>query len=120
MEREFLGRRKLVGREPADFTDVVRGLRLSGDDARRPVEVQRRRRVRLRPVAVDPDSDELFGLDLEARLLADLPADRVERVLALLEEPAGEIPVALERLAGAAREEDPAPAVDAERARGRL
>ena len=83
------------GRNHAELADVVRRLGLAADEPRRPVEVQRRVRVLVGAVAIHPDAEELAGLDLEPGLLAQLPAQGVERVLALLEEAARQIPVAL-------------------------
>jgi hypothetical protein len=103
-----LGRlRQLVGREPADLRDVVCRDRISFGP-RGPVQVQRVLATAVFSVAVHPDADEAFGLDVETRLLAELAPDRVERVLALVHEAAGEVPPVFVGRVGAAREQQPA------------
>src|SRR5438105_12771761 len=98
LERELVRSGELVGLEPGELADVVGRLRLAADHACRPVEVERRLRGRVAAVAVHPDSEELERLDLEAGLLPQLAAQAVQRVLALLEEAAGNVPAALDRL----------------------
>src|SRR5438105_2042459 len=116
---EAKGRRGRAGepveREPAEVGDVVRGPELAADDARLPVEVQRRPVTLARAVAVDPDADERARLHREAGLLAELAAEAVERVLVLLEKPARKVPAAAVRLVGPPAEEDAAVAVEADR-----
>src|SRR5262245_8891070 len=92
-ERELLVRWQLGGPEPAQLAHVVRRLGLARDDERRPVEVQRRGPVRVLPVGIDLDGDEVEGLDLEPGLLAQLADDRGARILSLLEEAPGQIPL---------------------------
>src|SRR5215216_6593498 len=87
----------LVGGKPAELGDVVRGLGISFDDAGRPVEVERRCGGAVASVAVHPDPDQVEGLDLDPRLLLQLAPSAVERVLALVEKAAGEVPAALVR-----------------------
>src|SRR5215211_5910926 len=120
LEGELLVRGQIMRPEPAQLAHVVRRRRLAREHARRPVEVQRRRRVLVLAVGVDLDRDEVERLDLEPRLLPELPDDRRARMLALLQEAAGEIPLALVRSYGAAREEDPPLLVEDDGARGRL
>src|SRR6187401_3050706 len=91
LERELVQAGQLVAPEPAQVVDVVRGSRLAADRARNPVEVERRLRRRVAAVAVHPGAEELQRLDLEPRLLAQLAAQAVERVLAFLEEAAGSV-----------------------------
>lgn len=85
-----------------------------------PVQVERRRRVGRFAVAVEPDPDELVRLDLEAGLLAQLSAERVERVLGLVEETARDVPRAAVGIAGTADEQQAVVLVEDEGADGRL
>ena len=63
-------------------------------------------------VRLHPDAEELDRLDLEAGLLAQLAAERVERVLVLLEEAAGNVPAGRARVVAAASEQHAAVALD--------
>src|SRR5204862_108497 len=72
---------------------------------------------RVAAVAVHPDPEESLGLDLEARLLPELPAKAVKWRLAFVEKPARDVPQALERRPCPPGEQDAA-AVDTERAGG--
>src|SRR5512133_470858 len=110
-----------VGRdEPAKLGDVVVRLGCAFDDARRPVQIERRRGRPLSPVLVHPHAEELERLDLDAGLLTQLPAHAVERVLLLVEEPAREVPFALERLDSPPGEQNTPLAVEADGAGGGL
>jgi hypothetical protein len=71
-------------------------------------------------VSVEPGPDEPVRLDLEPRLLAELPAETVERRLGLFEEAAGQVPCVPIRIAGPANEQQPPVVVDDERAGGGL
>ena len=107
-EREVSGRRELVRSEPAELGDVVRGDRLPLVHLDRPVDVQRGGGVGRVAVDVHPDADEAHRPGDEPGLLLELATKPVERVLALLEEPAGTVPepeVGLDRPTG---EEQPA------------
>src|SRR6187431_2887466 len=118
-ERKLLSR-DLVRSKPTELRDVVGRLRVSVDDPGRPVEIQGRLSRAVPFVAVDPDSEELERLDGDAGFLPQLPADAVERMLLLVEEPAGEVPLALERIDRPTREQEAPLAVHADRTRGRL
>jgi diacylglycerol kinase family enzyme len=118
-ERELVVR-DLGGREPAELGDVVVRLGRALDDASRPVEVERHGRRAVAAVAVHPDSEELERLDLDSRLLAQLAAHAVPRMLLLVEKPARKIPLAGERVDAAPREQNAPVAVETDRARGRL
>src|SRR5262245_48526286 len=106
----------LVWCEPPHLGDVVRCRRLTAEHARSPVEVERVVRVLVVAVAIHPDPDEVPGLDLEPGLLEQLAPEPGERMLALVEEAAWEVPVAAEGLAGAAGEEGAALVVGHDRA----
>jgi hypothetical protein len=58
-------------------------------------------------IRLDVDPQELGGLDIEPALLAKLAAQRVERVLRLVDEATGQVPVALARLECTPREQHP-------------
>src|SRR5215218_7092666 len=120
LEGKIVVRRQLGGAEPPQLADVVGRLWATGDDVRRPVEVQRRRRVVALPVDVHLDRDELERLDLEPGLLAQLTDDRIAWMLALLEESAGQVPLALVGRPGSPAEQDAAVIGDDDGARGRL
>ena len=78
------------GRTSASSVDVVGGDRLA-------VAARRASSGRERSSAsygLDERPEPLDRLDLEPRLLEELAAQPVERLLALLEEPAGQVPVA--------------------------
>src|SRR5688572_19294110 len=115
-ERELPVRWQVVEREPAELGHVVCRDRLAGDDARGPVEVEGRGGLFGPTVRVGPDAGELQRLDLEPCLLAELTAQRVERVLAHAEESSGYVPLPGLRLEGAAREQESAIPVEDERA----
>jgi hypothetical protein len=87
---------------------------------RRPVQVEGRRRVRVVAVAVEPGADELTRLDVEPGLLAELAAQRVERALGLLEEPARKIPGVSIRVVGTTHEQQTPLLVRHQRAGRRL
>src|ERR671924_973384 len=83
--------RQLVRREEAKLEDIVGRLGRTVVDPRAPVEVQRRDLAVARAVPVHEDPDELGVAEADPRFLAELAVQRVDRVLALLDEPAGEI-----------------------------
>ena len=99
--------------------DVVRGRRLPFVHLDCPVEMQRCDGFGRVAVGGHPDADESRGARDEARLLEQLATEPVERMLALLEEAAGTIPLPDERLDRAAGEEQPALCVLDERAHAR-
>ena len=120
-EGNLLVGRKVVDGEPAELGDVVRGSRLAGDDARVPVEVERRRvRVLGAAVAVGPRAREPERLDLDAGLLAQLAPQPVEWLFIHFQEAAGKIPLPRLGLELAPCEQNPAAFVGHERAHGGL
>jgi hypothetical protein len=88
-----LGRQYLISTRPGGGR-----TRLAGDDAGEIIDVQGEIGPVAVGVAVDQDGERLAELDLQAGFLADLAARAVGRVLAGIEETAGHVPVALERL----------------------
>src|SRR5437773_11315109 len=90
VEGELLGRRKLVVREPPQLDEVVAGALLAPGRPREPGEAEHG----AARVVLGPHAEELERLDLQACLLAQLAAKRVERILALVEEAAGNVPQA--------------------------
>ena len=88
-ERKLGGRRQLVGREPPQLDEIV-GRSAVTVHARRPRQAEHDTAV----VRLEPVAEESERLDLEAGLLADLTAQRVERELVLVQEAAGQIPLA--------------------------
>src|ERR671925_1013434 len=112
--------RQLVGREEAKLEDVVGRLGRTVADPRAPVEVQRGDLAVARAVPVHEDPDELGLAEADPRFLAELAVQRVDRVPALLDEPAGEIPLAGARLGGAPAEHNSAVVVDDESRSSRL
>src|SRR5581483_7246502 len=93
--------------EPAQLVDIVRGRRLAvaADEPGEPEHEVVLVRLEVRAA-------ELDRLDLDSGLLAELPLEPVDRVLALLEEAAGDVPVPLPRLALPSGEEHPALALE--------
>src|SRR5512132_3241312 len=112
--------RDLSGREPAELGDVVVRLGRSLNDAGCPIEVERGRRRAVAAVAIHPHPEKLKGLDLYARLLAQLAAHAISGMLLFVEEPARQIPLAGERIDPPPGEQDASLVVEAHRARGRL
>ena len=91
-------------REPGELGDVVRGSFGAPGDPSVPGEAEDS--PPLIP-GLHPDADELPWLDVEPGLLLQLPDERVERMLVLLEEAAGQIPEPGARLVRAAAEQQP-------------
>jgi hypothetical protein len=100
-ECELAGRRQLARSEPAQLNEVVAG-RTFAVDASGPREAEDDPAV----VRLEPVPEELDRVDLERRLFADLPAQRVERELVLVQEPAGQVPEAGARILRAPAEQD--------------
>src|SRR5262249_48331950 len=100
-ERHLLGER--LGPEPCQLLDVVvrDGLTVT------PYEPAQREYV-ARAVRVDVRPQPLEGLDLEPGLLAELPPEARQRLLALLQEAAGQVPHPLWRLVLAPADQDAA------------
>ncbi len=94
---------KLGGCEPGELFDVVGAARfaIGVDD---PGETQRELLV----IGIDEGAQQLDGLDLEPRLLPELPPQTLERFFAFLEEAAGEVPVTAPWLDSAPAEQDAA------------
>src|SRR5262249_9567240 len=120
VERDLVVGRQLCWSEPGKLRDVVVGPRLACDHSRRPVQVQRPRSLLTVAVAIHPGADELERLDLETRLLAELAAKRVERVLALLEEASGQVPLSPLGLDRPPSEQEATGAIGDEGAGGRV
>jgi hypothetical protein len=70
-------------------------------------------------VDVEPGAEEADRLHPEPRLLLELAAERRLRLLALVDEAAEDVPLALLRLAGATSEEDTSVGARDDRVRGR-
>ena len=104
-EGELGRRRELVGREPAELDEVVGGASFPAR-ARGPRETQYEAAV----VRLEPEAEEVQRLDLEPGLFAHLAEQTVEGQFVLVQEPAGEIPLALAGIEGTPAEEHaPAP-----------
>jgi hypothetical protein len=119
-KRQLCSRRKLTGGEPAQLGNVVGRHGLTRDDPGRPAEIEGR--VPVLSVPVRHGTDEANRLDLETRLLTELPPERVERLLELVHEAAEDVPLARGRLVGAAAQQHTPRVVDDEPAdrRGRF
>jgi hypothetical protein len=109
-EGELRRRRQLVPLEPAHLHEVVARAGLP-DGACRPREAEDDPTV----VRLEPVPEEVEHLDLERGLLADLAPQRVERVLVLVQEAAGEIPQPLAGVQRAPPEQHAAVLVQAHR-----
>jgi len=105
---EFVRPGKLVRLEPAQLDQIVTGTRLTRGPCG-PREAQHDAAV----VGLEPEPEEVERLDLERRLLAGLAPQRVERMLVLVEEAAGEVPEARPRIEGATAEQHPPASVEA-------
>jgi hypothetical protein len=116
-ERKLLFGGELVRLEPAELRDVVGGRRVSGNDPRRPAQIECG--IALVAVPVGDDADELLGLDIEARFLSQLALERVARLLVLVHEATQEIPAPRRRLVRSPAEKDASSVVDDEAADGR-
>src|SRR4051812_38731310 len=108
MRKRKLVERKLVAPEPAKLRQVVAGAFGAAGRRRAPRQAEHGAPV----VGLEVDPDESGGGDLEPRLLADLAPQPLERVLRLVEEPAGEVPEAECRLELPPAEEHASGAVD--------
>lgn len=97
-ERQLLVGWELVRREPAQLDEVVGRPFLPTGDPGVPGQAEDRAALVAR---LHPDADELLRLDDEAGLLAQLPDERVERMLVLFEEAAREVPLPNARVVGA-------------------
>jgi hypothetical protein len=86
-EGEFRGRRELIRLEPAQLDEIVTGPSLAAP-MRRPCEAEHDPTV----VGLEPEAEEIDRLDLESCLFTNLPPQAVERMLVLMEKPAGQIP----------------------------
>src|SRR5207249_925651 len=85
VKSKLLRRREFCGITPVQLGNVVGRRGLPREHTRRPVQVERPRRSLALAVPVDPDPGEFERLHLQAGLLTELPAESVERVLALLQ-----------------------------------
>src|SRR4051812_24729274 len=99
-ERELARRWQLIRREPAHLDEVVCGARVACHP-RRPRQAEDDAPV----VRLEPEAQELERLELEARLLAHLATEAVERQLVLAQEPTRKIPQTLAGIERAAAEE---------------
>src|SRR4029450_7864005 len=70
--------------------------------------------------AIHPDAEEALVSDLDPGLLAQLPFDAVQRILALFEEAARQVPLPGEGILRALTEENAPPVVDDNPGRGRV
>ena len=113
-ERALLGGRRRVSWKPAKLRYVVRWGRIARYDARLPDEVEHARRLGTVSVRVQVGPEELAWLDLEAGLLAQLPAEAVERMLALVEKTSERVPEPGVRIMRSAREQHASRVVDDE------
>lgn len=111
-ERELARQRQLLRLEPAQLDEIVGGTALARR-LRGPGKAEDGSLV----VGLEPEAEELGRLDLQSRLLTDLPQQSVERRLVLVQEAAGEIPEALAWIVGTAAEQHPPLFVDADRLR---
>src|SRR6266436_5523886 len=98
-ERELGGRWQVVRLEPAQLDEIVTGTGI-------PVDVGRPCQAEHDPpvVGLEPEPEEVDRLDLEGSLLADLPLERVERMLVLVQKSAGQVPQTLARIERATAE----------------
>jgi hypothetical protein len=108
-ECELRGLGQLVRLEPVELREIVRrpgfphglrGPRQAEDDASL--------------VRLEPEAEEVERFDLEARLLPELAAKRVDWVLVLVEEAAREIPPASTGIDGAPSQQDASALVEAD------
>ncbi len=113
-ERELGRARELIRLEPSELREIVTGARLSSG-AGGPGEAEHDASV----VGLEPEPEELEWLDLEARLLPNLPTERIERVLVLVQEPARQIPEAGAGIERAPPEQDSPTPVEADALRPR-
>lgn len=90
----------VVSREPLQLDEIVAGARIAVT-ACEPRQAEDDAAF----VRLVPEAEKGERLDLESGLLADLASQRLERLLALLEEAAGQIPVAAPRLEATAAEQ---------------
>src|SRR5712691_180456 len=90
----------VVSREPLQLDEIVAGARIAVT-VREPRQAEHDAAV----VRFVPEPEKAEGLDLESGLLADLASQRIERLLALVEEAAGQIPIAAPRLEAPAAEQ---------------
>src|SRR5579864_3954281 len=91
---------QLVRAEPRELLDVVGRNRLPLA-AHEPAHPEHEVRV----VGLEMRAEPFDRLDLDSRLLAELTLEPFDRLLALLEKPAGDVPVPSSRLDPAPREE---------------
>lgn len=118
-EGELIVRWERVEREPAKGGDVVGRGHLAAGCGRLPDEIENWGRIGPVAVRVHEGADEVARLDDEAGFLEQLPAQPVQRILALLEESAGSVPEPRVGLLGATGQEDATVVVAEERSDGR-
>src|SRR5438093_3041224 len=104
----------LAGREPLQLDEVVARPRIAST-TREPRQAEDDAAV----VGLVPETEEPERLDLEAGLFADFAPQRFQRLLALLEKAAGQIPTAAPRLEAAAAEQHASLVVEEYRLRSR-
>jgi Cyclic nucleotide-binding domain len=107
-ERELRRARELVRTEPAQLGEVIARPGLAAPSSR-PGEAEDDPAV----VRLEPETEKLDRLDLERRLLPDFAPQRVEGVLVLVQEAAGQVPEPLAGIEGAAPEQDATELVEA-------
>src|SRR5258705_12051977 len=108
-EGELRGPGKLIRLEPAQLDEVVAGQSIPAR-MRSPSEAEHDPFV----VRLEPEPEEVDRLDLERGLFTDLASQTVERMLVLLEEPAGQIPETLAPIGPPPPQEHPAPGSEAD------
>src|SRR5205085_7188377 len=111
--RELVPRELVLGK-PSQLGEVVGRTRYAAR-ACNPRQAQNGPAV----VRLVPEPEEAQRLDLEARFLTDLPPQSCERLFALVEEAAGQVPVAGVRLEPATAEQDSVVVVEHDRFRAR-
>ncbi len=109
-EGKVRGAGELVGREPMQLYEVVPRAAHAGC-TRGPGEAEDDAAV----VGLEPEAEEVEGLDLQRGLLADFASQPVERMLVLVQEAAREIPAPLGGIECAAPEEHASVLVEADR-----
>ncbi len=107
-EPELGGGRELVAGEPAQLLEIVARRRLAARDRRQPGDAEHRAPL----VGLEPEPEQLADVELETGLLQHLAPKPVERVLALVEKPAGEVPASGRWIVRPPAEEHPVAVAD--------
>jgi hypothetical protein len=113
-ERQLRRTRKLVRSEPAQLDEVVARPGIAASSSR-PGEAEDDPAV----VRLEPEAEKIDRLDLERCLFPDFAPQRVERMLVLLQEAAGQVPEPFAGIEGPATEQNATVLVEAHGLRAR-